>query len=138
MIADRGAGVWPTAQRRMTAREYYALPEGPPYSQLLNSIGTAIFAPADVELDEDNVFQPDLYFIRNERLGIVEEHGVKGAPDLVIEVISRSTARHDLGHKKAICAAKGGEELWAVFPLTRKVWRFPRRLQRWSSGKTRC
>ncbi len=86
-----------------------------------NRIGRVIAAPADVELDHDNVFQPDLYFIRSERLQIVDDHGVKGAPDLVVEVISGSTGRLDLGPKKLIYAAKGVTEFWAVYPQEHRV-----------------
>lgn len=142
----------PTTHRHMTADEYYQLPEGPPYFQLIDGelfmspspnffhqkivvkltaaiavyleahpIGTVICAPADVELDDDNVFQPDLYFIRRERMGIVDEHGVKGAPDLVVEVISGSTGRLDLGPKKTLCAARGVLEFWAVSPSARQI-----------------
>jgi Uma2 family endonuclease len=149
---DRGAGVLPTTHRHMTAEEYYQLPEGPPYFQLIDGelfmspspnffhqsivvelifalrgylkahpIGKVIVAPADVELSKGNVFQPDLYFIRKERLGIVKKHGVKGSPDLVVEVISGSTGRLDLGPKKTACAARGVIEFWAVLPRKRRI-----------------
>jgi Uma2 family endonuclease len=57
-------------------------------------------APSDVQFDRGNVYQPDIFFIRNERSPIVDEQGPKGAPDLVVEVISGSTGRLDLGPKK--------------------------------------
>lgn len=155
---DRGAGVLPTTHRRMTAEEYYRLPDGPPYFQLIDGelfmspsphffhqeivlniasaireylrkspIGKVVVAPSDVEFDKDNVFQPDVFFIRNERLGIVDEHGAKGAPDLVAEVISGSTGRLDLGPKKMVYAQKGVREHWVVLPETRsvEVYRLP-------------
>jgi Uma2 family endonuclease len=149
---DRGAGVLPTTHRRMTAEEYYQLPEGPPYFQLIdgelfmspspnffhqeiignifaaihrylrkNRIGKVIVAPSDVQFDENNIFQPDVFFIRNERLDIVDKHGAKGAPDLVVEVISGSTGRLDLGPKMTIYAEKGVLEYWVVLPLTREI-----------------
>jgi Uma2 family endonuclease len=68
-----------------------------------------------------------VFFIRNERLGIVDNHGAKGAPDLVVEVISGSTGRLDLGPKKTIYAQKGVLEYWVVLPETRavEVYRLP-------------
>jgi Uma2 family endonuclease len=91
-----------------------------------NPIGKVILAPSDVEFDKDNVFQPDVFFIRTERLGIVDKHGAKGAPDLVAEVISGSTGRLDLGPKKAVYARKGVHEYWVVLPEERalEVYRF--------------
>jgi Uma2 family endonuclease len=149
---DRGAGVLPTTHRRMTAEEYFRLPEGPPYFQLIDgelfmspspnffhqevvgniyaairnylrsvSLGKVILAPSDVHFDGGNVYQPDVFYIRNERLGIVDEHGAKGAPDLVIEVISGSTGRLDLGPKKTVYAQRGVVEYWVVLPLTSEV-----------------
>jgi len=84
-------------------------------------LGKVIVAPSDVEFDKDNIFQPDLYFIRQERLGIVDEHGVKGAPDLIVEVVSASTGQLDLGPKKSIYARYGVEEYWVVWPRTKEV-----------------
>ncbi len=84
-------------------------------------LGKIIVAPSDVEFDKDNVFQPDLYFIRQDRLGIVDEHGVKGAPDLIVEVVSASTGQLDLGPKKTIYARYGVVEYWVVWPRTQEV-----------------
>ncbi len=84
-------------------------------------LGKVVIAPSDVEFDQDNVYQPDVFFIRSERLGIVDKHGAKGAPDLVAEIISGSTGRLDLGPKKTVYAAKGVIEYWVVLPETREV-----------------
>lgn len=148
----------PTTHRHMTAEEYYQLPEGPPYFQLIdgelfmspsphfyhqeillniafairsylrtNPIGKVIVAPSDVEFDKDNVFQPDVFFIRKERLGIVDKHGSKGPPDLVVEVISGSTGRLDLGPKRMVYAQTGVLEYWVVLPDARtvEIYRLP-------------
>ncbi len=40
-------------------------------------------APCDVVLSEENVVQPDILFVRKERLGIIGEANIRGAPDLV-------------------------------------------------------
>lgn len=152
MTWDRGAGVLPTTHRRMTAEEYFQLPEGPPWFQLINGelfmspspfffhqdliarlmgelvpfvrrhrLGKVVTAPSDVQLDSGNVYQPDLYFVSTARLSIIEKQGPKGAPDLVVEVISASTGRLDLGPKKARYAESGVQEFWAVFPETSEV-----------------
>jgi Uma2 family endonuclease len=80
-----------------------------------------MIAPSDVQLDPANVFQPDLYFIRTERLGIIDEQGPKGPPDLVAEIVSQGSRRQDLGPKKITYAARGVIEYWAILPRTREV-----------------
>ena len=51
----------------------------------------------------------------------VQYKGIVGAPDLVIEVLSPSTAKHDRGHKKDVYEAHGGREYWIVSPAERSV-----------------
>lgn len=84
-------------------------------------IGEVFFGLCGVYLTKTDAYQPDVFYIANERLSIIEKHGVQGAPDLVIEVLSPSTERHDKGPKKKIYAATGVEELWLVDPRAREV-----------------
>ena len=48
--------------------------------------------------------------------GKIDRHGVHGAPDLVIEILSRSTIRNDRGLKKEMYEAAGVREYWIVNP----------------------
>ena len=82
-------------------------------------IGVLYEAPFDVELDEVNVYQPDLLLVRNERRSVLTQHGAEGAPDLVVEVLSPKTARFDLGAKRQAYFRFGTEELWIVDPAKR-------------------
>jgi Uma2 family endonuclease len=84
-------------------------------------VGVVYQAPFDVELDEVNVYQPDLLLVRNERRSILTQHGAQGAPDLVVEVLSPKTARFDLGAKRQACLRSGTEELWIVDPVKNEV-----------------
>lgn len=59
-------------------------------------------APRAVALDflkrgmqSEDVPQPDIFFVRKERVGILRERAVHGVPDLVIEILSPSTRRKD-------------------------------------------
>lgn len=81
-----------------------------------NKIGEIFDAPCDVYLDEENVVQPDLFFISKERTGIIGEKNIQGAPDLVIEIISESNAYRDLVQKKRLYAKNGVKEYWIVIP----------------------
>lgn len=87
----------------------------------VHPIGKIYIAPLDVYLSDINVYQPDLLFIRKENLGIVEEHGVEGAPDLVVEVLSKTSEKYDLGPKRSVYARTGVEELWIIDPTKRTL-----------------
>ncbi|MEW6744633.1 MAG: Uma2 family endonuclease [Planctomycetota bacterium] len=79
-------------------------------------VGRIYFAPLDVVLSDENVVQPDLLYVSRERLTIITNANVQGAPDLVIEVLSASTAHLDRGGKREIYARFGVREYWLVSP----------------------
>jgi Uma2 family endonuclease len=79
-----------------------------------HNLGLVLEAPMDVELDEDNVFQPDILFISNERLGIIEDgRKIKGAPDLVVEILS-SNKKYDQEEKKYVYELHDVREFWLI------------------------
>lgn len=84
-------------------------------------LGKVYVAPSDVLFTDDRILNPDLYFVREERRAILTDHGASGAPDLVVEILSPSTAALDLGRKREIYAESGVEEYWVVSPKTRTV-----------------
>ena len=47
-------------------------------------LGIVVYAPVDVLLSPEDVLQPDILFLSNERRHIITEKNVSGAPDLVI------------------------------------------------------
>ena len=63
-------------------------------------LGEVYAVPFDVHVSRHDVYQPDLLFVANAHLKFLQEDGVHGPPDLVIEVLSRSTAGFDLLLKK--------------------------------------
>ncbi len=85
-------------------------------------------APFDVRLfetaenspnDVDTVLEPDISVIcdRNK----LDEHGCKGAPDLVVEILSRGTLSRDRIVKHSLYSRAGVREYWIVDPLNRSV-----------------
>ena len=84
-------------------------------------LGKIYVAPLDTYLSDINVYQPDLLFVRKENLSIVEEHGVEGAPDLAIEILSKSSAKYDMGPKRSVYDRTGVEELWIIDPAKRTL-----------------
>lgn len=87
-------------------------------------LGQVLVAPLDVYLDKQNVFQPDILFVSKERLHLMEENGLHGAPDMVIEILSPSTAKNDLGIKKEVYERSGVKEYWVVDPATKSTHGF--------------
>ncbi len=89
--------------------------------------GELLFAPVGVEFpDTREGVQPDILFVSNERLGIVGDDWLRGAPDLVIEILSPSTAARDRDLKRKLYARHGVAEYWIVDPDSEavEVWSF--------------
>ncbi len=85
------------------------------------NLGKVFLAPFDVVFGERTAVQPDLLFIRKERLSILTDLNVQGAPDLVIEVLSPGTASFDRETKLQVYARAGVPELWYVDPRSDTV-----------------
>ncbi|PRX72194.1 Uma2 family endonuclease [Cohnella sp. SGD-V74] len=79
------------------------------------------YAPFDVILSRTTVLQPDIIMIHHSRLDIVKKHGVEGAPDLVIEILSPSTRKRDKVVKAAAYAKHKVPEYWLVDPEARTL-----------------
>jgi len=84
-----------------------------------------LIAPLDVRLPQgdevddrvDTVVQPDVLAVCDP--GKLDDRGVRGAPDWVVEVLSPSTASHDHIHKRRVYERHGVTELWLVHPTDR-------------------
>ena len=70
-------------------------------------------------LSEEEEYIPDGMVVCDP--GKVTYRGVFGAPDLVIEILSRATAAQDRGHKKEVYARYGVREYWIIDPVRRTV-----------------
>ena len=79
-----------------------------------NRLGDVVQAPAGVKLDDENGVEPDLVYVSNERRHIISERGVRGAPDLVVEVLSPGTQHVDRGVKLRRYAAAGVAHYWML------------------------
>ncbi len=84
-----------------------------------NQIGEVYFAPVDVYLNTKNAFQPDIFYISNERKDIIKENGVYGSPDLVIEILSKGNRKTDLTKKRNVYETSGVKEYWVADPDTK-------------------
>ena len=142
--------------QRMTAQEYMAQPDETVRSELvegevivqepnflhqvvLQEVYDAVRAwqkqdagrgrvswPLDVQIDDRNVFSPDLLWYAEGRSPVVGDQRPYPVPDIAVEVRSPSTWRYDIGAKKAAYEHNGLPELWLVDPTTNDVFVFRR------------
>lgn len=81
------------------------------------NLGQVFVSPIDVNLaDMRTVVQPDLLYIAADRLNIIEEQKIEGAPDLVVEILSPGTAVNDRIHKFKAYAQAEIKEYWLIDP----------------------
>ena len=111
-------------EKKHNIKDYKLLPEGAPYQliegelimtparsprhqiilgnivekvrQFTKGLGITIFSPVDVSLGQEDAYQPDMVFITKQRQEIIKDDGIYGPPDLVIEILSPSTAYYDI------------------------------------------
>ncbi len=135
-----------TTTKPATIEDYEQLPEGAPYQliggELIMSpsptpfhqkisrnlfhaldafvdsrnLGCVLYAPLDIRLTDEDVYQPDIIFVRQERVHLIGRKKFNIVPDLVIEILSPSTAYYDYSPKKAKYCEHGVEEYWIVDP----------------------
>lgn len=80
---------------------------------------TVIPDGTDLYLTEGDRFVPDMMVVCDREK--IQEDGVHGAPDLVVEVLSPSTAKRDRVDKKAVYERCGVREYWLVDPKNRTI-----------------
>ncbi len=83
--------------------------------------GEVLWAPVDVVLSEENVVVPDAVFVSASRLAIVTERCVRGAPDLVAEVLSPGSVKNDCGVKLRLYEQYGVGEYWLLDPKLKQL-----------------
>jgi Uma2 family endonuclease len=86
-----------------------------------NGFGKIFYAPCDIVFSDINIVQPDLIFISKKNYEILTDLNIKGAPDLLIEILSPSTKENDRIFKKQIYEKFGVKEYWIVDPENESV-----------------
>lgn len=84
-------------------------------------LGKVFISPIDVRFSPTDAEQPDIVFVARERLSLVGPKRIQGAPDLVVEILSPSTAYDYLWDKKQLYEKHGVREYWIVDTKTRTV-----------------
>lgn len=85
----------------------------------INKADYVLSHASDLYLTPNDRFVPDVMVVCDRSK--IKANGVHGAPDLVVEVLSPSTAKNDRKHKKEVYAACGVREYWLVNPADKTV-----------------
>lgn len=86
------------------------------YFKKVDPEGEVFIAPLDVTLGSYTVVQPDLLYVSGRRSEIVRFERIDGAPDLVVEVISKPGTGKDRIRKKKIYQGSGIQHYWMIDP----------------------
>ena len=86
-----------------------------------HNLGVVYPSPADVVLSDTDIVQPDILFVSKERSHILTRENVRGAPDLVVEILSPATAERDRTVKLDLYAQHGVKEYWIVDPDAKTI-----------------
>ena len=111
----------PTVRHQNIAGEiYYQLRQsldGKPCQVLIAPVDVLLPKADEADARVDTVVQPDVLVVCDDAK--VGERRVRGAPDFVVEVLSPSTAGHDMVLKRRIYERSGVREYWLIHPTDR-------------------
>lgn len=140
-----------TTQTRVTADEFFQLPESNQFIELIDGEimmspspvpdhqdvigngfmllkqaarergGRVFVSPLDVHLDESNVPQPDIIYLAPDSRCVVAEKRLVGAPDLLVEVLSPGSIKRDRSEKFLLYERHGVREYWIIDPRDQLV-----------------
>ncbi|MDW8325790.1 MAG: Uma2 family endonuclease [Anaerolineales bacterium] len=79
-------------------------------------LGQVLGSRTAVRISTHHTYEPDILFVSRARQSIITENEVTEAPDLVIEILSGSTAEYDRGVKREQYEQAGVRELWLIDP----------------------
>lgn len=101
-----------------------------------NNRGEVFVAPLDIVFSNVSVVQPDLIYVSEARRDIITDKNIAGAPDLVVEIASPSTAGVDKVTKAQVYARYGVPYFWVVDPQQKTLEEY--RLERGIYMLMRC
>ena len=102
-----------------------------------NPLGKVFAAPYDVVFSQEppQVVEPDLVFVSKDRLSLITEKNLQGAPDLLVEILSEGTSRRDRREKHSLYERFGVPEYWIVDPDQNTVQVFRRTGKRYAPAR---
>ena len=113
---------------------YLASPDSTRNNQIANFLGFLMLGYAELrglgqvfasrfafELTEFRAPEPDVAFVRNERLHLVHQTGMADGPDIAVEIVSRESRHRDYFEKKQLYQDAHVPEYWIIDPLQNRV-----------------
>jgi Uma2 family endonuclease len=88
--------------------------------------GRVFCAPFDCVFTNFDVVEPDLLVVLDDQEEILTAQNVRGAPAIVIEILSPGTSRRDCGIKRDLYDRGGVREYWIVDPARNSIQVFAR------------
>jgi Uma2 family endonuclease len=82
--------------------------------------GTVLASRYFFELSEFCRLEPDVAYIRADRLHLADQRGMKGGPDIAVEIVSRDSRKRDYVEKKQLYLEAGVPEYWLIDTLARR------------------
>lgn len=105
-----------------------------------NKLGIVLDSSAGYDLPSGDTLEPDVSFISTTRFAAgpkpVDGQFLKIVPTLVVEILSRSTARRDRTEKKAVYASNGVDEYWIADAGCKEIIVFCRGARGFGAGTT--
>ena len=83
--------------------------------------GKVFFSRYACRLSEFRAPEPDVGYVCAERVALAEHGGLRGAPDIAVEVVSRESRHRDYDDKRRIYEEAGVSEYWIVDPIQHRV-----------------
>jgi Uma2 family endonuclease len=131
-IADYVA-LGPDCRAELIGGELYVTPSPSPRHQhvtlllasalhvhaLAETGGTVLTAPLDVHLPSGDVVQPDILWVRS--ASRIAADGIRGVPDLVVEVVSSRHPERDRAVKRVLYERNGVPAFWIADPEERSL-----------------
>jgi Uma2 family endonuclease len=83
--------------------------------------GKVVFSRYACRLSESSAPEPDVAYVRPERVGLVESGGMRGGPDIAVEVVSRESRHRDYDDTRRLYEEAGVAEYWIIDPVQQRV-----------------
>jgi Uma2 family endonuclease len=83
--------------------------------------GYTFYSRFSCKLSEFRAPEPDVGYVRPERVHLVEERHMLGGPDIAVEIVSRDSRRRDNVEKRQLYQEAGVSEYWLIDPLKQRV-----------------
>lgn len=83
--------------------------------------GEVFVAPIELALDDGSIPQPDVVWVAEGGRCVIEDKRLRGAPELIVEVLSPGTSRYDKIDKYRLYEKHAVREYWIAHPIEQYV-----------------